>query len=59
MRYNPQFLEAKEISAYIEGSSMTASILMIIFLIFFIVYSSNFFLEPKKKRDRRICFHGN
>ena len=31
MRYNPQFLEAKEISAYIEGSSMTASMLMIIF----------------------------
>lgn len=43
MRYNPQFLEAKEVSAYIESSSMAASMLMIIFLIFFIVYSSNFF----------------
>ena len=38
MRYNPQFLETKEISAYIEGSSITASMLMIMFLIFFILF---------------------
>lgn len=58
MRYNPQFLEAKEISAYIEGSSMTASILMIIFLIFFIVYSSNFFLNQRKREIGVYAFMG-
>ena len=49
MRYNPQFLESKDASAYIEGTSMIASMLMIMFLIFFIVYSSNFFLNQRKK----------
>lgn len=58
MRYNPQFLEAKEISAYIEGSSMTASILMIIFLMFFIVYSSNFFLNQRKREIGVYAFMG-
>lgn len=49
MRYNPQFLEVKNISMYIESTSMTASILMILFLVFFIMYSSNFFLNYRKK----------
>lgn len=58
MRYNPQFLEAKEVSAYIESSSMAASMLMIIFLIFFIVYSSNFFLNQRKREIGVYAFMG-
>ena len=58
MRYNPQFLEAKEVSAYIESSSMTASMLMIIFFIFFIVYSSNFFLNQRKREIGVYAFMG-
>ncbi len=58
MRYNPQFLETKEISAYIEGSSITASMLMIMFLIFFIVYSSNFFLNQRKREIGVYAFMG-
>ncbi|SJZ74799.1 FtsX-like permease family protein [Garciella nitratireducens] len=58
MRYNPQFLEAKEISVYIEGSSITTSMLMIIFLIFFIVYSSNFFLNQRKREIGVYAFMG-
>ncbi|QQY79648.1 putative ABC transport system permease protein [Keratinibaculum paraultunense] len=58
MRYNPQFLEAKEISAYIEGSSMTASMLMIMFLIFFIAYSSSFFLNQRKREIGVYAFMG-
>ena len=52
MRYNPQFLESKDASAYIEGTSMIASMLMIMFLIFFIVYSSNFFLNQRRPDGR-------
>lgn len=58
MRYNPQFLEAKEVSAYIVSSSMTASMLMIMFLIFFIVYSSNFFLNQRKREIGVYAFMG-
>jgi putative ABC transport system permease protein len=58
MRYNPQFLKTKEISNYIEASSMTASMLMIIFLIFFIVYSSNFFLNQRKREIGVYAFMG-
>lgn len=58
MRYNPQFLEVKEISIYIESSSMTASMLMIMFLIFFIVYSGNFFLNQRKREIGVYAFMG-
>ena len=58
MRYNPQFLESKDASAYIEGTSMIASMLMIMFLIFFIVYSSNFFLNQRKKEIGVYAFMG-
>lgn len=58
MRYNPQFLEFKEVSTYVEGTSYTASMLMIMFLIFFIVYSSNFFLNQRKKEIGVYAFMG-
>lgn len=58
MRYNPQFLESKDASAYIESTSMIASMLMIMFLIFFIVYSSNFFLNQRKKEIGVYAFMG-
>lgn len=58
MRYNPQFLESKDASAYIEGASMSASMLMIMFLVFFIVYSSNFFLNQRKKEIGVYAFMG-
>ncbi|SHH38753.1 FtsX-like permease family protein [Sporanaerobacter acetigenes] len=58
MRYNPQFLEFKEVSTYVEGTSYTASMLMIMFLIFFIAYSSNFFLSQRKKEIGVYAFMG-
>ncbi len=58
MRYNPQFLEFKEVSTYVEGTSYMASMLMIMFLIFFIVYSSNFFLNQRKKEIGVYAFMG-
>ncbi|WP_042678898.1 FtsX-like permease family protein [Anaerosalibacter massiliensis] len=58
MRYNPQFLEHKEASGYIDSASMSASMLMIIFLIFFIVYSTNFFLNQRKKEIGVYAFMG-
>ena len=58
MRYNPQFLDLKEVSNYVEGTSYMASILMILFLIFFIVYSSNFFLNQRKKEIGVYAFMG-
>lgn len=58
MRYNPQFLEAKNIYVYIKSTSMTTSLLMILFLIFFIMYSSNFFLNQRKKEIGIYAFMG-
>ena len=58
MRYNPQFLVTREMSLYVESSSMTASMLMILFLIFFIMYSSNFFLNQRKKEIGLYAFMG-
>lgn len=58
MRYNPQFLATREMSLYVESSSMTASMLMILFLIFFIMYSSNFFLNQRKKEIGLYAFMG-
>src|SRR5699024_4536854 len=58
MRYNPQFLESKGLSTYIEGGSISASMLMIMFLIFFIMYSSNFFLNQRKKEIGVYAFMG-
>lgn len=58
MRYNPQFLEFKEVSTYVEGTSYTASMFMIMFLIFFIAYSSNFFLSQRKKEIGVYAFMG-
>ena len=58
IRYNPQFLETKDMSIYVKSSSMTASLLMILFLIFFIMYSSNFFLNQRKKEIGIYAFMG-
>ena len=58
MRYNPQFLEHKEASGYIESTAMSASIFMIIFLMFFIAYSTNFFLNQRKKEIGTYAFMG-
>ncbi|WKV07531.1 ABC transporter permease [Thermoanaerobacterium sp. CMT5567-10] len=58
MRYNPQFLEYKDISSYIGGASVSASTLMMMFLIFFIVYSSNFFLNQRKREIGVYAFMG-
>ncbi|WP_077369607.1 FtsX-like permease family protein [Anaerosalibacter sp. Marseille-P3206] len=58
MRYNPQFLESKDVSIYIEGTSHIASMLMIMFLVFFIVYSSNFFLNQRKREIGVYAFMG-
>lgn len=58
IRHNPQFLEAQEVSSYVEGASYSASMLMIMFLMFFIVYSSNFFLNQRKKEIGVYAFMG-
>ncbi len=58
MRYNPQFLEAKEVMSYIDASSISASMLMILFFIFFIIYSGNFFLNQRKKEVGIYAFMG-
>lgn len=58
MRYNPQFLEHEEASGYIQSTAMSASVLMVIFLVFFIVYSTNFFLNQRKKEIGVYAFMG-
>ncbi|MBU5676407.1 ABC transporter permease [Alkaliphilus sp. MSJ-5] len=58
MRHNPQFLEAQEVSSYVQSASFSASMLMVMFLIFFIVYSSNFFLNQRKKEIGVYAFMG-
>ncbi len=47
--YNPQVQESQELSVYIKSTAITATIFMIIFLVFFIMYSSNFFLNERKR----------
>lgn len=46
---NPQVNASKEISMYIHATNGITIFFMIIFLIFFIMYSSNFFLNERKK----------
>lgn len=46
---NPQVNASKEISMYINATNGITIFFMIIFLIFFIMYSSNFFLNERKK----------
>ena len=58
MRYNPQFLKTKDLTIYVQSSSLTASLLMILFLVFFIIYSSNFFLNQRKKEIGVYAFMG-
>ncbi|GFN37017.1 FtsX-like permease family protein [Tepidimicrobium xylanilyticum] len=58
MRYNPQFQETKDLTIYVQSSSVTASLLMILFLVFFIMYSSNFFLNQRKKEIGVYAFMG-
>ena len=58
MRYNPQFLEFSNAFAYIQSLSLVASILMVMFLIFFIIYSSNFFLNQRKREIGIYAFMG-
>ena len=58
MRYNPQFRETSNLTIYVQSSSVTASLLMILFLIFFIMYSSNFFLNQRKKEIGIYAFMG-
>jgi len=50
MRFNPQFREARDLTVYVQSSSVVASLLMILFLIFFIMYSGNFFLNQRKRK---------
>lgn len=47
--YNPQVLASRELSVYIQSTAITSTLFMVIFLIFFIMYSSNFFLNEKKR----------
>lgn len=58
MRYNPQFQETRDLTIYVQSSSVTASLLMILFLVFFIMYSSNFFLNQRKKEIGVYAFMG-
>ena len=58
MRHNPQFRETMDLTVYVQSSSVTASLLMILFLIFFIMYSSNFFLNQRKKEIGVYAFMG-
>jgi len=58
MRYNPQFQKTKDLTIYVQSSSVTASLLMILFLIFFVIYSSNFFLNQRKKEIAVYAFMG-
>jgi Predicted permease. len=58
MRYNPQFQETRDLTIYVQSSAVTASLLMILFLIFFIMYSSNFFLNQRKKEIGVYAFMG-
>ncbi|ABN52753.1 MAG TPA: ABC transporter permease [Hungateiclostridium thermocellum] len=58
MRFNPQFREARDLTVYVQSSSVVASLLMILFLIFFIMYSGNFFLNQRKKEIAVYAFMG-
>ncbi|MGB4715645.1 MAG: FtsX-like permease family protein, partial [Defluviitoga tunisiensis] len=58
MRFNQQFLEYKNAYAYIQSLSLVTSILMVMFLIFFIIYSSNFFLNQRKREIGIFAFMG-
>lgn len=58
MRYNQQFLEYSNAFAYIQSLSLVTSILMVMFLIFFIIYSSNFFLNQRKREIGIYAFMG-
>ncbi|MGB4722362.1 MAG: ABC transporter permease [Defluviitoga tunisiensis] len=58
MRFNQQFLEYKNAYAYIQSLSLVTSILMVMFLIFFIIYSSNFFLNQRKREIGIYAFMG-
>lgn len=58
MRHNPQFRETQNLTIYIQSASVTASLLMILFMLFFIMYSSNFFLNQRKKEIGVYVFMG-
>ncbi|MFD3158306.1 FtsX-like permease family protein [Haloimpatiens sp. FM7330] len=58
MKYNPQFLKMKGAYKDIDGCFQAAAFIMIMFLIFFIAYSSNFFLNQRKKEIGVYAFMG-
>lgn len=58
MSFNPQFQDTKEISMYVSIASGAATFFMTLFLVFFIIYSSNFFLNQRKKEIGLYSFMG-
>lgn len=49
LKYEPNFLKAKDIIVAAKSSSSVTSFVLIVFLFFFVWYSSSFFLKQRKK----------